>query len=179
MSDRLTELTAADQARVTDVLVTHGRYIEAVAAKFAPSHDLVPDVVQQVSMKLCQSLHTFRKDANIRTWLFSVTRNEAVNIYRKERRVEHTREHVAAHTVDDVIDIEETVIDADERNEQRRIFHRGLREALTPRQREAVRNMITPRDVPVSRDRASLTRARQRLRAWVARDRQAETDESD
>lgn len=172
MAERLTELTDEDRARVDAVLDTHGRYIESVATRFAPSRDLVPDVMQQVSMKLCQSLHTFGERSNIRTWLFTVTRNEAVNIYRKERRVELTRDHVAAHTVDDVVDVEQNLVDEDERQQQRRMFHRGMQEALSPRQQEAISNMTSPRGVTVSRHRSTLTRARQRLRAWVANQRE-------
>ncbi len=178
MAERLTELSADDQERVAAVLTRHGRYIEAVAAKFSPNHDLVPDVVQQVAMKLCQSLHTFRERSNIRTWLFAVTRNEAINVYRKERSLEHTRAHIGAHTVDDVVDLEEALIDADERDQRRRLFHVGLREALTPRQRQALRQIAAPSGVKVtSSDSSCAKRARQRLRVWIAQTNESsETD---
>lgn len=170
MADRLTELTEADRARIEAVLEAHSGYIESVAVRFAPNPDLVPDVVQQVAVKLCQSFHSFRGEANIRTWLFSVTRNEAVTIYRKEHRVDVTREALETYTVEEVVDVEQDLVDADARARQRTLFSRGYKEALSPRQREAVRNMIRPEGVTVSRDRSSLTRARQRLRAWVARE---------
>jgi RNA polymerase sigma factor (sigma-70 family) len=166
MSERLTELTADHRAHVESVLLQHGRFIEAVATKCAPSYDLVPDIVQEVRVRVCQSLHTFREHANIRTWLFAITRNTAVSIHRREHRVEAGRERLAAHTVDEVIDIEADLIAEDDQRQRLRLMGRAI-DQLSPRQREAVRNMLAPHGVSPNRDKTTLFRARSRMRRWI------------
>jgi RNA polymerase sigma factor (sigma-70 family) len=171
MAERLTELTADDRTRAEAVLEQHARFIEAVATRYAATYDLVPDIVQEVGIRVCQNLHGFRAEAQISTWLFAVTRNTAISMLRRESRVANGREQIAAKTVDDIVDVEADLIDRDEHAYRRRLLARGIHEACTPRQREALRHLTQPEGVSFSRDekdKANLFRARQRLKRWVA-----------
>ena len=46
----------------------------------------VDDVVQEVFFKAWRALPKFRADATVRTWLASIATNEALMLYRRERR---------------------------------------------------------------------------------------------
>lgn len=76
--------SAADA--IAQVFETHARYIEAVARQHAPTLDDVPDIVQDVGLQLCRSLHRFRGQSDIRTWLYRVTVNAAVTVWRQQQR---------------------------------------------------------------------------------------------
>lgn len=77
MHQRRAQLTPADQDRVAEVFQTHRRFLENVARQHAPSPDHVPDIVQAVGMKMCQSLNGFRGESELQTWLYRVTVNTA------------------------------------------------------------------------------------------------------
>lgn len=79
-------MTEEEARRVEEVFVTHQRYIEAVAARHAPSIDDVPDIVQTVCLRLCRSLRGFREKSEITTWLFRVTVNTARDHYQQRQR---------------------------------------------------------------------------------------------
>jgi RNA polymerase sigma factor (sigma-70 family) len=95
--------------RVGEVYAEHRGFIEAVAARHASNPADVPDIVQNVALTLCTSLDQFQDRANLRTWLFTVTRNKARDYYRREGRFERTRsayETLAVHPFqhpDDVV----------------------------------------------------------------------------
>lgn len=168
MSERLTELTAADQAQVEAVLLEHGRYIESVAARFAYGRDAVPDIVQEVQLRLCQSLHGVREPRYLKTWLFKVTQNAAISMFRRQARIEHGEDAVAAITVEESVDLEALLITKDAHDRQRRVLHRGIEEVCTPRQREALRQMLAPKRVYSSKStHSAIARARKRLRQWM------------
>lgn len=167
MAERLTELTEADRQRAATVLTEHARFIEAVATRHAAQRDAVPDIVQEVGIRVCQSLHLFRNEAHIKTWLFAVTRNLAVDGHRKASRFADGVDRMATLTVEEVVDVEADLIEAETRDRQRRTLRRALHEVCTPRQQEAVRNMLAPSGVSLNRDKASLFRARRRMRRWI------------
>lgn len=180
MAERLTELSEADRLRAEAVFTENVRFIEAVATRHAPQRDAVPDIVQEVGIRVCQSLHLFRNEAHIRTWLFAVTRNLAVDAHRKSSRFEAGVERLAAVTVDEVVDVEADLIEAETRTRQRRTLRRALDEACTPRQQQAVRNLLAPSGVSFNKDKTSLFRARQRMRRWVTEaERDGEIEDPD
>lgn len=79
-------LTEAEAARVEEVFTSHRRFIENVARQHAFQADDVPDIVQSVGMKVCQSLNGFRGDSELKTWLYRVTVNTSRDHYHRERR---------------------------------------------------------------------------------------------
>lgn len=82
---RRTELTEAEAAQAADVFVSHRSYIDSVARRFSPHPQDVPDIVQAVGVKICQSLNGFRGQSQIRSWLYRITMNAARDHFRKDR----------------------------------------------------------------------------------------------
>lgn len=98
MHPRRDQLTESDQDRVAEVFQTHRRFLESVARQHAPSPDHVPDIVQSVGIKMCQSLNGFRGESELQTWLYRVTVNAARDIYRSERaQLLRPREALTTH----------------------------------------------------------------------------------
>ena len=164
-------MTAAERRRVESVLVEHGRFIEVIATRYAPSYDVVPDIVQDVSIRLCESLQTFRHESSLRTWLFRVTHNEAMNAIRRRMRSERLTDRLAAEP-DLVGDLEAEVIDHDLDARRARligeVFTRG-HSGLSARQIDALRHLTAPGNVslPGGGEKSARLRAKRRLRRWV------------
>jgi RNA polymerase sigma-70 factor, ECF subfamily len=159
---KLREVLTRDEAdRVADVFTTHQRFIEAVASRYAPSYDHVPDIVQAVGVEVCRGLNGFRAESEITTWLFRVTVNTARNYYRHENRQTRKAEALAAalgQTPDIGIDPDDAIAE-----EERKA---ALEEAITqlhPKHRRAIRNQLQSRGVSCSSKWTRL-RARRRLR---------------
>lgn len=71
-------LTEEARARVADVFESNRRYIEAIAIQqVGGDHTEAAEVVQDVALRLCRKLQTFRHSAALRTWLYRVTVNAA------------------------------------------------------------------------------------------------------
>jgi RNA polymerase sigma factor (sigma-70 family) len=169
MAERLTELTPDDRHRAETVLVEHRRLIEAVAMRYAPNFDAVSDIVQEVSVKVCQSLHTFRGDADIKTWLYRITQTTAVTAFRTQASQQRTADAMAQQP-EPIVDIEDDVVDEDFDAERRTVVRRLLRgsSVLTARQREALRHVQQPGRVRLQGgDRSALFRAKARIRLWI------------
>lgn len=81
----MTPLTDDEAERVGRLFEAHRPFVESIARNHAPTRDDVPDVVQNVGVRMCQSLRGFRGDASITTWLYSVTVTTAIDLFRKER----------------------------------------------------------------------------------------------
>jgi RNA polymerase sigma-70 factor (ECF subfamily) len=96
---------------VADVFTTHQPFIESVARRHAPSGDHVQDIVQAVGVQVCRGLNGFREEAQIRTWLYRVTVNAAIDYYRKERcGILRPREAIqATPEPEPVLDLDDTV----------------------------------------------------------------------
>jgi RNA polymerase sigma-70 factor (ECF subfamily) len=159
------QLTECEAHRVGEVLQSHHRLIEAVAARYAPSRDHVPDIIQEVGIKVCLGLGNFRGESQIRTWLYRITMNESINYWRREQRQARAVEAISKFPMD------EPVIDPDEAV-QRRERVAALREAiqrLRPKQREAMRNQL---QIPIvlSGSKATSNRARRTLRKLLTDD---------
>lgn len=71
-------LTETARARVADVFESNRRYIEAIAIQQVGGDQTeAAEVVQDVALRLCRKLETFRHSAALRTWLYRVTVNAA------------------------------------------------------------------------------------------------------
>lgn len=81
----MTPLTDDEAERVGRLFEAHRPFVESIARNHAPTRDDVPDVVQNVGVRMCQSLRGFRGEASITTWLYSVTVSTAIDLFRKER----------------------------------------------------------------------------------------------
>lgn len=71
-----------------------------VALGFVRDEDTAQDVVQEAFLKAFRSLDRFRGDASFKTWLMTITSNEARGVLRKAKRWKET-------PIDDVAPIED------------------------------------------------------------------------
>ena len=88
----VTPLSEAEAAQVERVFDAHGGFIETVARRHTRYPQDIPDVVQAVGVQVCRKLSGFRGDAGITTWLYRVTVNAAIDLWRMERRQARVRE---------------------------------------------------------------------------------------
>ncbi len=76
--------------------------------------DLAQDVAQEAFLKAFRAIHGFRGDAAFRTWLLTITANEAKGALRRRgRRRESTLEDVAPIESDDRSPEEEATLSAE------------------------------------------------------------------
>jgi DNA-directed RNA polymerase specialized sigma24 family protein len=89
MADRPFRLRAADRRLVEAVLVEHARYIESAAAGVAPTPDLVPDIMQEVAVRVCRSFEQLRERSGpgLRTYLWRTTTRVGFDLRRREDRL--------------------------------------------------------------------------------------------
>ena len=70
----------ADERELFDEIF--GRYHNRVAAwcyRFTRDRELALDLAQEIFMKAFRRFHTFRSDAKLSTWLYSITRNHCID----------------------------------------------------------------------------------------------------
>lgn len=188
---RRTVLTEAEADQVADVLSQHRTFVENVARQHSSHPKDVPDIIQEVAVRVCQSLNGFRGESEIQTWLYRVTVSAAVDHYRSERRQGRVRERVAAiesagnHHTSVYVPNEQDLSSAIPEVARTRLAHRpnyeeqvhtsqrltALKDAverLRPRQQEVMRDELSGSSVKNSK--ATRHRAIQRLRTMLATD---------
>lgn len=88
-----------DKAAYGELMNLHYRTVEKFAYQCGVRLDDVPDVTQEVFIKLYRFLHQFKQD-RFTTWLYKVTLNTARDYYRKESRERDKQEKIigASHS---------------------------------------------------------------------------------
>ena len=98
-----------------------------MAYRYVGRVDQAEDLTQEVFVKVYQSLDRYRASAGaFSTWLVTVTRNHAIDHYRRHREESFRRtdgEEVLAFVPSD----DENALGAMEREERVRLVHQGLR----------------------------------------------------
>jgi len=74
-----------DLAAYGELMVLHHRTVEKFAFQCGVRVDDIPDVTQEVFIKLYRFLHQFQKD-RFTTWLYKITLNTARDYYRKQSK---------------------------------------------------------------------------------------------
>ncbi len=171
-----TQLTDDEAARVSAVFTTHQTFIEAVAARHAPTPADVPDIVQSVGVKMCIGLNGFRSESEITTWLYRITVNAARTHYKREYSFERTRATAAVQSSlgndgpavgladDATLDPDDQV----EANERLQALEEALAQLL-PAEQDAIRYKLQDRGV-LSSSRWDRYRGMRRLRRLLADD---------
>lgn len=54
--------------------------------KMVVSHDDADDLTQDVFVKVYNSIHTFRQDAQLYTWIYRIATNECLNFLKRKKR---------------------------------------------------------------------------------------------
>jgi len=74
-----------DKAAYTELIHIHQRTVEKFAFQCGVRVNDIPDVTQEVFVKLYRFLHQFQRD-RFTTWLYKITLNTARDYYRKETK---------------------------------------------------------------------------------------------
>ncbi|MEK3980796.1 sigma-70 family RNA polymerase sigma factor [Psychrobacillus sp. FSL K6-2836] len=74
-----------DKAAYTELIHIHHRTVEKFAFQCGVRVHDIPDVTQEVFVKLYRFLHQFQRD-RFTTWLYKITLNTARDYYRKETK---------------------------------------------------------------------------------------------
>ena len=81
----ITKAQQGDKKAYGDLMKLHYRTVEKFAFQCGVRLDDVPDVTQEVFIKLYRFLHHFKQD-RFTTWLYKITLNTTKDYYRKESR---------------------------------------------------------------------------------------------
>ena len=73
-----------DSEAFRELLERYGRKVYYLALDLTGSPQDAEDLSQDVFMKVCQSLHTFRGEASFGSWLYRITVNTNINHYRRK-----------------------------------------------------------------------------------------------
>ena len=60
--------------------------VYGLVRKMVIDHDDADDITQEVFIKIYKSIHTFREDAQLYTWIYRIATNESLNFLSKKRR---------------------------------------------------------------------------------------------
>jgi len=125
--DLLQRCREGDQGAWRELVLRHTRRVFNVAYRYVARVDQAEDLTQEVFVKVYQSLDRYRASAGaFSTWLLTVTRNHAIDHYRRHREESFRRtdgEDVLAFVPSD----DEDPLGAMEREERVRLVHQGLR----------------------------------------------------
>jgi RNA polymerase sigma-70 factor (ECF subfamily) len=89
--------SAAGNGRAFAVLVRrHGPALQRFARRLVPEASLADDVLQQALLDAYRGAATFRGEARVRTWLFTLTRHAAFRATRRQREIPEDDEELLA-----------------------------------------------------------------------------------
>jgi RNA polymerase sigma-70 factor (ECF subfamily) len=124
-----------DETAWRELVARHTRRVFGIAYRFVGRVDEAEDLTQDIFVKVFQSLDRYREsDGAFSTWVGTVARNHAIDQYRRHRE-ERARRIEDPAVLDTVADGEESALRSLEREDVKRLVHRGLR-ALPPDLRE-------------------------------------------
>jgi len=126
-SDLLPRCRGGDEAAWRELVARHTRRVFALAYRFTGRVDEAEDLVQEIFVKVYQTLDRYRAgDGSFTAWLMAVARNQAIDQYRR-RRQERTRRVEDPERVERMPSDDETPLEDLERGQRAAIVHRGLR----------------------------------------------------
>ncbi len=115
---------AGDEAALGMLARRHHAAAYRVALSVTRRDDLAQDVVQDAFLKAFRALGGFRADASFRTWLLTITANEAKGVLRRAGRRKETALEDAGPVVSDESDPAEAAMMAQEASRARKMLER-------------------------------------------------------
>jgi RNA polymerase sigma-70 factor (ECF subfamily) len=115
---------AGDESALGALVERHHAAAYRVALSLAGQEDLAQDIVQDAFLKAFRALGGFRADASFRTWLLTITANEARGALRKLGRRRETALDEVAEMATEEWDPGEAAVTAQEAGRARRLLER-------------------------------------------------------
>ncbi|WP_409342559.1 RNA polymerase sigma factor [Paenibacillus sp. MBLB4367] len=75
--DYFNNITSIDQSNISEITNKYWKDIWNYAYLITKDHEQSNDIAQDVFVKAFRSLHTYRGEASVKTWLLKITRNTA------------------------------------------------------------------------------------------------------
>ena len=122
-----------DDSALSALVQRHHTAAYRVALSLTRNDDAAQDVVQDAFVKAFRALDTFRGDASFRTWLLTITANEARGALRKSGRLRETALDDVGPVASDTMDPAETAVMSQESKRAR-----AMLETLPEKQRLSV-----------------------------------------
>jgi RNA polymerase sigma-70 factor, ECF subfamily len=93
---------AGDEEAFADLVAEHQRMVIQLAMNLLGDHDEALDLSQEVFLRIFCTIHSFRGQSSLRTWIYRIAVNQARNrhrFWRRRHRADQVSldEHVAAH----------------------------------------------------------------------------------
>lgn len=70
------------KALLSELMTAYGKEVWNYAFSITRKWDLADDITQEVFIKVFRNMHAFRRDASVKTWLLTITRNTAIDFKR-------------------------------------------------------------------------------------------------
>ncbi|TJY44598.1 sigma-70 family RNA polymerase sigma factor [Cohnella pontilimi] len=67
------------KALLGELMTAYGKDVWNYAYSLTRKWDLADDITQEVFIKVFRNMHAFRRDASVKTWLLTITRNTAID----------------------------------------------------------------------------------------------------
>ena len=82
--DYLKYMVESDDAKglLNELMTAYGKEVWNYAYSITRRWDLADDITQEVFIKVYRNMHAFRRDASVKTWLLTITRNTAIDFKR-------------------------------------------------------------------------------------------------
>lgn len=120
-----------DAAAFNEIVRRYQERVYWIARRLVETHEDADDVVQDVFVRVYESLTKFRSDSTLFTWLYRITTNVALNALRKKRVKEMVRLHDIKTKISDEAD---GPSDELQRQEYERLLQEAI-ERLPPKQK--------------------------------------------
>ncbi|HYM22782.1 MAG TPA: sigma-70 family RNA polymerase sigma factor [Vicinamibacterales bacterium] len=93
---------AQDDAAYAELVAEHQRMVLQLALNLLGDHDEALDLSQEVFLRVFRTIHRFRGQSSLRTWIYRIAINQARNRHRfwcRRHRADQVSldEHIAAH----------------------------------------------------------------------------------
>jgi RNA polymerase sigma-70 factor (ECF subfamily) len=99
-----------------EIVRRYQKRVYSLARKILANHDDADDVAQEVFIKLFNSLHDFKGESSLFTWIYRITVNECNNVLRKKK----IKEFIPIDEIANLLKLSETpeqeLFDKEERN---------------------------------------------------------------
>jgi RNA polymerase sigma-70 factor, ECF subfamily len=94
--------TAGDQVACADLVNEHQRMVVQLAMNLLGDRDEALDLSQEVFLRVFRTIHRFRGQSSLRTWIYRIAVNQARNrhrFWRRRHRADQVSldEHIATH----------------------------------------------------------------------------------
>jgi RNA polymerase sigma-70 factor (ECF subfamily) len=93
---------AGDESACTELVAEHQRMVVQLAMNLLGDHDEALDLSQEVFLRVFRTIHRFRGQSSLRTWIYRIAVNQARNrhrFWRRRHRADQVSldQHIAAH----------------------------------------------------------------------------------